>query len=156
MDQLAKRAQIREDFLSKFIVQARGKADSPNHWHWAKDAVFPLSRDNEVREQWPPLSTIKSNVGSVTKDCDKPASKDNENSASKDGISSASEDNVNSASGDHVSSTCEDRVSLQKKGHDKMNGVEAKCKEWSRVVSKSETGIAAMPKVTNPTNLKTK
>ena len=146
---------MRKDFLTKFSVQRGGEIDSPNHWHWSSDAIFPVSHGSEVQEQWPPLSTIKSNVGSVTKDCDKPASKDNENSASKDGISSASEDNVNSASGDHVSSTCEHRVSLQKKGHDKMNGVEAKCKEWSRVVSKSETGIA-MPKVTNPTNLKTK
>ena len=126
MDQHAKRAQIREELLSKFIVQARGKADSPNHWHWAKDAVFPLSRDNEVREQWPALSTIKGNGGSETKDCDNPASKD------------------------HESSTSKDRVSSKK---NKVNGVEAKCKEWSRVASTPAKDVAK-PKVTDPTNLK--
>ena len=116
-----KDTQLRKDFLSKFSVQRRGDIDSPNHWHWSSDAVFPLSHGNEMQEQWPPLPNIKSNVGSGTKDCDKPASKDNESSASKDGS--------------------------------KMNGVEAKCKEWSRVASKPKVGIA---EVTDPTNLKTK
>ena len=113
---------MRKDFLTKFSVQRGGEIDSRNHWHWSSDAIFPLSHGSEVQEPWPPLSNIKkSNVGSVTKDCDKPASKDNESSASKDGS--------------------------------KMNGVEAKCKEWSRVVSKPKVGIA---EVTGPTNLKTK
>ena len=100
---------MREEFLAKFSVQRGDETDSPNYWHWSSDAIFPVSHGSEVQEQWPALSNIKkSNVGSGTKECDKPASKDNDSSASK---------------------------------------------EWSRVVSTPETGIAK-PKVTNPTNLK--
>ena len=169
-----KAAQMRKEFLSKFSVQRRDDIDSPNHWHWSSDAVFPLSHGNEMQEQWPSLSNIKSNVGSGTKDCDKPVSKDNESSASKDGISSesegldssASKDDVNLPSAKHVSLTCEDRVGLasehrvssKKKDHGTsrsfvINGVEAKCDEWTPVPSKSKKGIAK-PKVTDSPNLK--
>ena len=158
MKQRPKGAQMRKDFLSKIHVQRRGEINSPNHWHWASDAVFRVSRGIEVQEQWPPLSNIESNdVGSGTKDCDKPASKDDESSTSKDRITLASEGldssesagNVNLTSADHVSSTSEDcvglasedRVSSKRKGQDTsqrgvMNDVEAKCNEWARVASK--------------------